>query len=787
MELINKLTISSEELLILIEDIKLKVDNFKLHYVVDAYDVIEFCFPKGIEGNRDDIDIEQFQNNLLGYHYIFYEVHDINKPIILDEYLYEINRNRIKFMNLHSKKDYSNDFLYDLKLEEEKFENFEDSVKYLELISDAKFLMASAIFNKDSISTFSDIMKNRVLYTKPKQFDTKEAEAVYDAFRYSPEDSKNAVSILNSWFEEKKLDFIGQTPQEIMYELEATLRDFKAIDRIIKANNKIKNSAYPRNLFLYFSNSSRTKNIFNSRAFKIWYSQNSINAFENLPILRNINDAIILFLLNIDLNKTDKEQDLTVLKNLEHLHELSTKNDQAKNESELNWIKEFKNKQLLALASDSISSKLSLNKEYQEKVEKSIIEIESKLRIEGKINLAQHFREEFESARSDISELKSFKNLGFTISIQNRLNDFLRHIHSGSYKIENKQGKDYITGTFHKLPILLFHSEIYSGIKDGILPFQVCDEVLTNLVKPEIDSEKENARFLEKIRAILKYRTIYSGKDDFENDHKLIMIFMMMLIIEDNEIDENVLSILETVPDVLDKIYLNSSVTDSKLKIDVLPFEERKSFVEYLYFKAWILRRCKKYDLSEQVCEEGIEKSPADARFHHGIALLKFCQYHDERSLTDAASREVGYIITVTEKALFLYEQAALDVTDRLLQGTIMSLQNMLSYLLVHDCLNKYIKDGSIENSYLENSLKAINELQISIKLFSSGKFDSHFELRLTQMLIKILTGLISDDPYRGIVLMHLKRDLKALLLKFDKKPYITFDYEIIEMVLKIE
>ena len=289
MELINKIIIDSEELAVLIEDERLKKEGYKIHYVVDAFDVLEYCFPKGIDLNKN-INVDDFENNQMGYHYLFYEVNDINKPIILDEYLFEINRNRVRFISKHSNTDYLKDTFYDLVTKGKDYEGLKNTDIYNKLTNDVHFLIASAIFNEDSISTFSDLMKNRVLYRKPDKFENEEAEEVFYAFNNTAENSTKAIEAFNLWFNANSLAYIGKDPQYILQEFEATLRDFKAIERIINANRIMSISKYPKNIFLYFSNSPRTEKIFKSEYFKNWYASNPIlnDKGISIPLLRNI-------------------------------------------------------------------------------------------------------------------------------------------------------------------------------------------------------------------------------------------------------------------------------------------------------------------------------------------------------------------------------------------------------------------------------------------------------------------------------------------------------------------
>lgn len=45
MKLINDIEVSTSELTLLVKDAELISQGYKIHYVVDAYDILQYCFP----------------------------------------------------------------------------------------------------------------------------------------------------------------------------------------------------------------------------------------------------------------------------------------------------------------------------------------------------------------------------------------------------------------------------------------------------------------------------------------------------------------------------------------------------------------------------------------------------------------------------------------------------------------------------------------------------------------------------------------------------------------------
>ncbi len=774
MELINNISFSHHDLDNLIMDEKYKENGYKIHYVIDAFDFLEYCFPKGIDLDKV-IDRQRFQNNLMGYYYLFYETLPENKPILLDEYLFEINRNRVRFVSKHSSTNQMRNFLYDLPLETEEKGTERKSEIYDRLTTDVQYLIATAIFNKDSIATFIDIMKNRVLYRRPDRFPSKESECVFLAFDQSRPTPK-AKAAFNAWFEEEALNYIGSPSDKLLHEFEASMRDFIAIERIINANRFIEKSEYPKNIFLYFSNSPRTTRIFESKYFANWYKDNPLLNNPSYSLRRNIKDVILLFLLNFD------SKEASVLQNLNHIKSLLIENEQNAVINPIDWVEILKNRQAAILTNQSIASKLLLNEVFREKAELALEEIKRLWDVPNKnIKLGVYFEKELAeaiNANGDISELKSYKDLGQSISLQGRPSDLVRQILNKSSGNFNRGGRDYITGTFHKLPILLFHNDVFAKRDQANFPFVIYDRILASITRSDIEISSTIAEFRDQLSRLLLHKQELN--DEFEGDYKLISIFLLVLIFDNSEAEESILNYMDSVPTMLEKTVFKSEVLDKNLSIKYVPFDQKKSYIEYLYLKAWLARRCAKYELSFQCCVEGIDKAPNDARFYHGLALINFCRYQESRSIESPQLKEVEILIEMIQKTVVLYESSMKEELDYLVKGTLFSAKNMLRYLLLHDCLNYFLYNQ--DDSRVHLNLKKVEELTWQMQDFEGGQYDSQFEVELTNRITTIVNAIFLNSSQMRLQPARLTKDFKVFL--GDREQYLRFDQKIIEKLI---
>lgn len=93
-----------------------------------------------------------------------------------------------------------------MKENDRDFYKLVDSAKYEELKKDIRFLISSAIFNTDSINTFTELFSNKVLYRSPDEKNTSnkaEAEAVFSAFEKSKVGDSSYLLVFEEWLKEK--------------------------------------------------------------------------------------------------------------------------------------------------------------------------------------------------------------------------------------------------------------------------------------------------------------------------------------------------------------------------------------------------------------------------------------------------------------------------------------------------------------------------------------------------------------------------------------------------------
>ena len=696
--------LNQEDFDLVIGDIELLSQNVTIHYVVDTYDVLEYCFPYGLDFSRTYKTMDRVGDEQLAYYYLFFQ----NRPILLDEYIPEIKSNARKIAHTTKGPHLLERFLSD-------YEKLSDDAQIKmrnELVDNCSFLISAIIYDTSPHEFFQKLLAERLLINDNSQNDDLDDASMKQAFQ-SAQQVGQSHEWFNAWYELNKHKYSGLLYSYVYEELQNVYRDIVAIERTILANHVIAvdKKLTSNHLFLYFSSAKRNAGFFklmavNDAVHKIIQPLREKYKTENYrsnSILRSQKHAYLMFLSQPENRNNYSEWIATLLK----FKNFKKEYDEAALPADKERLSAFKGwKNLNMQYATGLENELVVNQTYSTP-------------IHSKFRDNQHIAIKF-LADSDFTELKIFlqdllsnksnqkrpkfedsafyKSLLSSFTLQDRFSDILKFL-KAEKTIIIKPGDDHIVGLYHHLPLLLNYREgvqVAAGnSREG--PSRAVKLIYDISKFAALSEEKRKEDSINFIDKIIDYLNSRDNIDE-ENTPKTKLLNLMLLQIAPfpddgiQKVKENSLNYLESYYSVILKTYSTTLFNKEEGKWETVePFlklndQSKNLEVEVLYLKAWFERRNKKYDESINTCKKALKICKEyDPRFHHGLFLAFYCKYLDSRTNSLDDLEIIDECLRLVVKTTRMYEtnlkEPFIPVVEHLIQGTNAILHNLKQFL----------------------------------------------------------------------------------------------------------
>lgn len=706
-------------------DVNFLRKGYLLFYCIDTYDVINYCFPFGINGDQqksiDLIGDEQVAYNLLFEH--------ISQPflfLLFSEYKIEFinSRNRIldqerEVDKLNNLKDYIGS-----KLREGPTNERKQLIKQLQ--DSYTFLLTYAKLHRSSVERFKDLLISKLNFDDDL-IDRYDISTSIQNIITTAQRSKWSSQVFSHWVNRKR--HVLERLRNPMAKMDNMLRDILVIERVAKINAALieKNE---KAVFFVFSSARRMHEIFCileeendiddigiTKFFKTQYNSWSF-------LHRNLSQAYLLSLIwsyDRDEDQIDFKKIELTLRELETATEkyLSIKNEATKDffkklEAIISKIREeLERSNILRQIDEVTSNRINIQRLLSEFAdEKTLAEL--KAMFEKLLNEADEGRA---AIKADLATT-SIKTI---LASNEKLLNILQEMQQGNVQFNIEKGSDSIRGTYHHLPILLFQLKLFKSIPYPSLN-QLVDLCIAS--KQKRDMLVQDPIYMSGFRDVASsFLTDFQSKSFLNSvQSNLINIFVYLLTpigARQTTLTKDGESFNREIFELLEELSLKAKHFLKDLNND----EVLDTYLELLYFQLWAARRCCLYEVAWKFAIEGVKLKPQDPRFIHGQCLVRYSMIFptDGKKQPFLNPQALQEVIGEASNAIDLYDQWAKPIqnfTLLLIQCSIVSLKNLQAH-----CLALLFQQEHHESKmYLSRSRHLIN----SIKQFEKNNGNNY-------------------------------------------------------------
>jgi len=606
---------------------QLHFNQYDVFYVVDTYDIIEYCFPF-IFNTGFNFNSHRAVINFLSYQLFFFEA--INKPIIMDEYRVEI----VSFWFRLKKKidEYSNydNLKADLTKKYRELTKKEDKIDFIQNNVGLLLSLAFGTISKTPIERYNQLIKTAVQHEDVEIADKGDQNFIEDIFIATKPDFEKVNRHFEHFTELEKYALYGRSEEEKFRYLENSYRDIQVFDRVIGINRKVESAKREGKLkgnyaFFYFSSATRKSERIESLYVEEMVTYDNIT---NKSFVRSNLETYFYLLLSIGDDENARQQIISLIEKLEFVSQ--TYADKAKR------IEEYK-KLVIPVnlpVADSLKQdrfenlilKYQAINKYQKRINKAI----SKLRItdddhdllyEFETVLDEASRKEPQQILKQVEEsLEEYTdNLGFTSDML----DDIAFLQTGkkNYKLRHSKGTDFIWNLPHSFPILLFYKKKYI---DPVI------ELFQRIAIPNESQNKTLKNFLSPSKLTLL---------GFSTPEKKLFFLFIRYLFDDTKTTEQVIFDIDSLIHINRKANLKSEIDNNHLKLTYLPnllFHQ-----ELVYLKSWLLRKLNRNEEAIRLINRELRGSQnPDPRLFQSRALCLKNKYYGEIDIQAPASLE---------------------------------------------------------------------------------------------------------------------------------------------------
>lgn len=745
--------------------------GYLCHYVIDVYEINEFCYPLGTRLD-DKESIEKTIGYISDEQYVFTRLFEgkSEKVILLDEYFPELVTLKKVVANATIE---ANSALFKLRqyytmLEKEVNYSSDNEIK--EIIR-TKLTQALAIILDKELMGFKKLIHllqtNKILHSPYGLNQVEKDDILKKAF-----DLHKGGALTNDVFNKiMSLDIMNPQNHNSNIRSAAFYRDARVIDRISAINNYLHSSFKKRktdklHLIYYFSSTIKSHQLFQE--------QSMLNLFPrvNSKVFNPVRNKRQLFLKYLCLADTYEESVYNVNYLKKKLQKIQIYYTQTKSTSPVdpsildNLKKEF-NHYREYFENNAILNKYSSIKKL---LEDAILFLKKSDNFNDLLELAQFIKRVGENTpETTIDKINSLDDWDMQLRFSYFLSSCMAVSPENKTSLNVSTGKDIIRGTIHHLPILIqfsekYISEKYSFFVNALL--KPSSEIVIDSIHSGLISDKPDYE--------------YPSKVAFYED-KLFKSFILLLAPEGFFPRER-----------LDKI--TCEWVKNVLITKILPQKDSQGFFElsanYYYYIGWVLRRDNDIEPSIKWFKDAIKVFPDDGRFYHGLCLSKFCF---SETMKKREKEKIDLLFSAIENAKLAIQKY--PESDIIYIKSITALHNTIAYIFT--CIFQIAKnqvapssikflllarenlemvrerEGKDFNKYPEylHTEAVVNycEYQFNIKLFDK----SHKREHLVDARKKIAAATIAIIDSTGIQ--------DSPLILNDKKKYHSLQEKIIQ------
>lgn len=667
-------------------------NGYKSNYVIDMYEVGNFCYPLGTRPEDTESlskSIDYIADEQYVYQCLFGSGQD--NVFFLDEYVPELFALK-KLIHKTTMEAETIEFKladYKKQLEESESEVLAGDIQQgLEKITNSLSLIADQ--EAIGIAKMINFFKGKKVYLN--SFDLPSSRD-FNILKTAFNEHKGSA-FTNEYYDlitslSHGIDDTDQPQFAKQRQRSNDFRDARVIDRLTCINNFLKSSyefdkTKKLHLVYYFSSSNKSGKIFTNRSVTKYFPVVDGRPFNPLRTKRQL---FLKYLCAAD-SFEESESNINSLKHklneIKRVYGNSATMMKSNEETEVKELVEsikFEfNKYREYFENDAVLNKYAIIKQ---RITEIVAVLRTKAGKERYIEIAEAIQRKGEATQE--REISKLNTLDFW-EIQTRFNFFVKaHLgtidHDANISLGVSTGSDRIRGTAHHLPLLLeFHSE---PVKEA------CGLITHQLVYPKREINVETLMDID----------LDSLKSGIASDHpdvieeKILKAFILLLAPKELFPNEDVNLIACNLVKKLYDNYESASYFTSKPHL----------VANAHFFIGWALRRANDISQSIDRFKYAIEKFPDDPRFYHGLALSLYCNYYE----TNKEKQLLEEAIRLSEIALSKYV-ARETLVERKWVGALV---NMIAYL--HAVLHEaYASEGDGKTSHLSDARKSLNALK---------------------------------------------------------------------------
>lgn len=641
-----------EEISDVIKDFRLITKGYKIIYVVDTYDIINYSLPFTSKNYLEGENQEKLSYQTIAYEALFGQNSNTNL-ILLDEYKAEL----LSIKNQIQKrfKNFPNIRREIIKILDEKGlindsnnQNIEELLK-----NNLNIIIASLIFLEYGDNIYQRLInllneKLNIFNLYSGDIDIDEiVNNIFDEVRIS-----DFSDSLYDTFVDKtilKLLSIESELDRAIY-LENAYRDIAVIDRIIGVNDLVKKRHHEKKIvFIYLSSTPYKTNTLFELIKKNNYQLPDIDQYKSFNFSRNIFQCFLLHIILKNKKYFTKSSEIELLefieKEIKHTTSLASSSIKIKKASEI--ANEQNDNESLNILCQIISN-------YNKGVENSMI-IDSYLEYRTKLQSGlNNLRSE--KTKDELKKLffKTDDYLNNTIlsnsfatpllNISNYKQSFflsnsLQHNKDLFYRIKVPLGHDIIKNSFHHLPGLLFINDANDELSNSIFQF------LYLILSPQKEISKLSTEFNKTIHIIINALSKYRKKSLYYLTQEFLALSLINLVTSSAKTFESTSSVtvLESEKEIIDVLKRQKAILKKSKLIPKIISDADGSFVinyetmgsstpsikEINYLLLWLLRRDNRIEDALKLGKECLKLYKGECRFHHGFALAHHAAAYD--------------------------------------------------------------------------------------------------------------------------------------------------------------
>lgn len=761
-------TLNSTQVEALIQEEKLKRSGYVFSYAIDSYDLRNYAYPLGTNGERlkaSSLSIEYISDEQIALYTLF------NKPdihlYVFDEHNEEIKilLDILKSAHLRGVKVFNSVDELIIQLKNEIGGNINLlSTKSELVVSNISLLLTIAVgLQQDGVDKLNKISNTKRLILKDINIidDILENSAIEDEFSLG---KNELIDILYNYFIEntnqkrskgqfehfhKDVFSINELNRRISF-----TRDSRVISKVYTINSKLYESDSKR-ILLYFSSDLKTQDLFYNKSLK---NDQAYNVLYNSSILVdnkrvNYHRSSAQVFLRLLCANSDSERVIPNLELIKSVIQLREIKDNRLSNTELSFIPEEKKlEKFLASQIDkcrrefegyatflqidkfhSLINSFNLKNESVEDKKVIISILISILEDKGNAKNVENWRYNVFNRINDLSQIHAFRSTIFLESIK-KIDQAISY-HLVATTIESLGiGKDFIFGQDHHLPTFFLEEEE-----------EIQDPRYIQIVQHYDDPAYELSTYVYELA-----RKLFSVS---ENTDELVLKRCLLLLMLSNSKYYG-----EDTSEYLEKFLLNINFKNS-------PHESN-----YYYLLVWILRRNSNYHVCLKYSNKAIDEFQNDPRFYHSIALCNYCQYEENEEF------DIDFLIDADKNAYMAYElykkcllrTSETNKTKQYIKLNMYAIMNTLIYI---KSLGFSKHNNKFPESAILDSREMLNELKRSDLNFSNKPEYLHTEalLELQEYLLKrnyskLYFSQIAIE--KALTLPKINSRLKSLCLK---------------------